>query len=350
MRRAVTVVAVVAVLLLVAGAGYRWYRASQQTEFTRAVATAPAGAERLSWTDWAAVRRELGVSLSASASSAELTDFLDRGYDADLTSTSALVQSAPVLQERFGFSPASAEWELFSQSVDGAVITLRLPDETDFDDLGDRLEGLGYRRPSAPTGVWAAGPDGLSAISAELTPELGYLALDADEHLVLASDKRAYLETAVRAATQGGDRVEGLAEVAQATGEPLSAAVYTGDYACGALAMAQADADDQAAAAQLVATAGTVDPYAAFAMSAQPDGHVRVVLEFADDDQARTNADSRSVLATGPAVGQGGDYADRFSLESAEADGSLVTLDLLPVEGQYVLSDLSTGPVLFATC
>ena len=138
--------------------------------------------------------------------------------------------------------------------------------------------------------------------------------------------------------------------MAEATGEPLSAAVYTGDYACGALAMAQADADDQAEAAQLVATAGTVDPYSAFAMSAQPDGHVRVVLAFADDDQARTNADSRSVLATGPAVGQGGDFADRFSLASAEADGSLVTLDLQPVEGQYVLSDLSTGPVLFATC
>ena len=350
MRRAVTVVAVVAVLLLVAGAGYRWYRDSEQTEFTRAVAAAPAGAERLSWTDWAAVRRELGVSLSASSSAAELTDFLDRGYDADLTSRSALVQSAPVLQERFGFSPASAEWELFSQSADGAVVTLRLPDDTDFDDLGDGLEELGYARPSAPTGVWAAGPDGLSAISAELTPELGYVALDADDHLLLTSDQLGYLETAVRATTEDGDRVEGLAEVAEATGEPLSAAVYTGDYACGALAMGQADADDQAEAAQLVTAAGTVDPYSAFAMSAQPDGHVRVVLAFADDDQARTNADSRSVLATGPAVGQGGDFADRFSLASAEANGSLVTLDLRPVAGQYVLSDLSTGPVLFATC
>jgi hypothetical protein len=341
---------VVAVLLVVAGAGYRWYRDSKQTQFSRAVAAAPAGAERLSWTDWAAVRREVGASLSASSSPAELADFLDRGYDADLTSRSALVQSAPVLQERFGFSPASADWELFSQSTDGAVITLGLPDDTDFGALGDRLEELGYRRPSAPTGVWAAGPDGLSAISADLTPELGYVALDAGDHLVLTSDQQGFLETAVRAATGGGDRVEGLAGVAEATGEPLSAAVYTGNYACGALAMAQADADDQAEAAQLVTAAGTVDPYSAFAMSAEPDGHVRIVLAFADDDQARTNADSRSVLAAGPAVGQGGDFADRFALVSAEADGSLVTLDLRPVKGQYVLSDLSTGPVLFATC
>jgi hypothetical protein len=73
-------------------------------------------------------------------------------------------------------------------------------------------------------------------------------------------------------------------------------------------------------------------------------------MQFANDDQARTNADSRAILAVGPAVGQGGDFADRFTLRSARADGSLVTLELWPAEGQYVLSDLSSGPVLFATC
>jgi hypothetical protein len=74
------------------------------------------------------------------------------------------------------------------------------------------------------------------------------------------------------------------------------------------------------------------------------------VMAFESDDQARTNADTRSVLASGPAPGQGGDFSDRFSVESATADGSVVTLDLKPTEGSYVLSDLSTGPVLFATC
>ena len=49
-------------------------------------------------------------------------------------------------------------------------------------------------------------------------------------------------------------------------------------------------------------------------------------------------------------VGQGGDFADRFSLRSASADGAVVVLELDPVAGAYVLSDLSTGPVLFATC
>ena len=89
---------------------------------------------------------------------------------------------------------------------------------------------------------------------------------------------------------------------------------------------------------------------AGFAMGEQAGGHVRVGMGFEDEEQARRNADSRAALATGPAPGQGGDFADRFLGESATADGALVTLDLKPRPGTYVFSDLSTGPVLFATC
>ena len=321
-----------------------------RSEFASAVAGAPAGTERVSWTDWAGVRRELGSGVDGRSDSEALRSFLDDGYEADLTSRSALVQSAEVLQRSFGFSPASVEWELFSQSRDGAVITLRLPDDADFTGLGERLEELGYARPDSATGVWAGGPDLLSTISPGLTPELAYLVLDADENLVMASDQEPFLETAVQATTGDGDRVDGLDAVADAMEEPLSAAVYAGEYACGALAMAQADDDDQAHAAELTAAAGTVDPYLAFSMGVRSGGDVRVAMQFANDDQARANADSRAVLAAGPAVGQGGDFADRFTLRSARADGSLVTLELRPAAGQYVLSDLSSGPVLFATC
>jgi hypothetical protein len=347
------VVAVVVVLLaavVLVGAGVIRPFGLGRSEFASAVASTPAGTERVSWTDWAGVRRELGSKVDARSDTEALGAFLDDGYDADLTSRSALLQSAPALQTSFGFSPASVEWELFSQSRDGAVITLRMPDETDFADLGDRLEELGYPRPGSETGVWAGGPDLLASISPGLTPELAHLVLDADENLVMASDEEDFLETAVRSTTGDGDRVDGLDAVADALEEPLSAAVYAGDYACGALAMAQADDDDQAQAAELTAAAGTVDPYLAFSMGVRSGGDVRVAMQFANDDQARTNADSRAILAVGPAVGQGGDFADRFTLGSARADGSLVTLELRPAEGQYVLSDLSSGPVLFATC
>ena len=349
-NKAVIVVVAGALVLALAGFGYYSWSRSDQSEFSRAVASAPAGSERLSWTDWAGVRRELESDLDARSTADELRTFLDDGYDADLSSRSALLQSAPTLQTRFGFSPASAEWELFSQSADGAVITLRMPDDTDFGDLADRLTELGYPPPENDDGVWAGGPDLLSALSANLTPELAYIVLDRDEHLVMASDQQAYLEAAVSAATGDGDGAEGLDEVTEALGDALSAAVYSGGYACGALAMGQADTDDQAEAGELVAAAGTVDPYLAFAMGVLPEGEVRVAMQFANDDQARANADSRAALATGPAVGQGGDFADRFALRSARADGSLVRLDLDPVDGEYVLSDLTSGPVLFATC
>jgi hypothetical protein len=344
--------ALVAVLLLVAvGGGLWWWRTSSASEFAKAVALAPADAERLSWTDWRGVRRELGAEPSVARSAAELGEFLDRGYDADLTSTSALLASAPVMQGEFGFSPATAEWELFSQSTEGAVVILRLPDGTDFESLETNLTDLGYATPASDTGVWGVG-EALAAVGPDLTPELQYVALLADENLVLTSDTSAYLEQAVSAAVGegGGEPDSGLADVVGPTGSPLSAAVYAGDYTCSALAMGQADKTDQEQAASLVTAAGEVNPVDGLSMSVQPDRRVRVVLAFETDEQARTNADTRAALATGPAPGQGGDFADRFSVDSVSADGRLVTMELVPEDGAYVLSDLSTGPVLFATC
>jgi hypothetical protein len=133
-------------------------------------------------------------------------------------------------------------------------------------------------------------------------------------------------------------------------GEPLSSAVYNGDYACGALAMAHAGAADQAQARQLVSAAGEVNPYSAFAMSDEPDGSVRVAFEFDDRGTARANADSRATLARGPAPGQGGTFGERFRISSVTARGSLVVMRLAPRPDASVLSDLSTGPLLFATC
>lgn len=109
MRRRLTVaVLVVLALALVAAAALvavHWWRDRDRTALEQATSYAPADAQRLSWTDWAAVRDALGADLDGSSSAGQVQSFLDDGFDRDLTSTSALVQSAPVLQERFGFSP-----------------------------------------------------------------------------------------------------------------------------------------------------------------------------------------------------------------------------------------------------
>jgi hypothetical protein len=347
-RRLWIVVAAVVVLVAVTG-GYLWWRHDDRTSFAWAVGHAPAGTQRLSWTDWAAVRAHEGVHLSQRSSAADIHRFLDAAYDDDLSSTSALVTSAPVLQERFGFSPASADWELLSQSTRGAVVMLHLS-SVDLDLVADRLRELGYGAPADDDGVWEGGPDLLARISPSLTGELQYVALDRADSLVLSSDSASFLAVAVDAVEGHGARVSGLDAVVGDAGEPLAAAVYTGDYACNALAMAHAGEADQAQARRLLAEAGEVNPYSAFAMSAEPDGSVRVAFEFADDQAARTNADTRAALARGPAPGQGGTFGERFRVTSVTAAGSLVVMQLAPRGDASVLSDLSTGPVLFATC
>lgn len=349
-RRVVAVCAAGALLLATAVTlGVHAWGSREPIRLEEAASFAPADAERLLWTDWAAVRSEVDADVSASSSASAVSDFLDDAYDRDLTSASALVESAPALQAHFGFSPASVSWELFSQSEDGAVVILRLPDSISLDDVGDRLAASGFTRPATADGVWEGGQQLLPGIAADLTPELQYVALDADHHLVLTSDQSPYL---ARVVSSLGDAAlpAPVSEVVSASGSPLSAVVYDSDYVCSALAMAHADRDDQAAADRLVADAGEVDPLTAYAMSLQPSGEVRVAMGFASDAQARDNADSRAALAAGPAPGQGGSFRDRFSVTSATASGRLVTLSLHPRAGTYVLSDLSSGPVLFATC
>lgn len=347
MRARLAVITVLVVVAAVAVGGLVWWRSQPSSDLERAIRLAPVEAERVTWTDWADIRDELGSDVGAGSSTGDLVDLLDEGYEADLTSTSALLSSATALHEEFGFSPASLEWELFSQSAEGAVVIMGLPEDTDLGELGDGFEALGYTRPVEDDGVWVGGTALLPGIAPQLTPELQYLAIDTDERLVLASDTEAYLAQVTSADDDGS---AALADVVEASGDPLSAVLYDSAYVCTQLAMSAADEADQAEAEALVDAAGEVNPITAFAMSVQPGGGIRVVLSFENDDQARANADSRSALARGPAPGQGGDFADRFTVDEVSAEGSIVTMDLDPVEGEYVLSDLSSGPVLFATC
>lgn len=347
-RRIAVITALVLVAALVVG-GLLWWGSQPSGDFERAIEMAPAETERVTFTDWSGIREELGADLDADSASDRVLDFLADGYETDLTSTSALLSSAEGLQANYGLSPASLEWELFSQSAQGAVVVMALPDSADLEGLADRFAQIGYAEPPDDDGVWVGGPALLPTIASGLTPQLQHLAIDADERLVMASDSEGYLDQVIDGFGQGDGPTE-LGDVVETTGRPLSAAVFSSTYACSQLAMSAADPNDQAQAQALLDAAGEVNPVTGFAMSMQPGGNVRVVLSFENDDQARTNAASRATLARGPAPGQGGDFSDRFTVDEVTAEGSVVTMELDPHEGQYVLSDLSSGPVLFATC
>ena len=344
------VVVVVAGLALVAGGLATWRLAQPETPLQQALSMTPADVDRVSWTDWDAVRRELGAELGTDSSAADVRAFLDEAFSADLSPMSALISSAPVLQQQFGFSPASLQWELFAQSSKGAVELMRVDDDVSLDDVADRLESLGFQTPEDEDGVWVGGPDVISGIDATLTPELQHVTLLADQHLVITSDLAPFLERAVAVAKGDGDSAEAFADLAEDLGNASAAAIYDGAYVCEKLAMSQADDDAQAEADQLVAAAGGIHPLTGFAMARFSGGDVRVVMQVEDEDDAAADAEARAALAGGPAPGQGGNFTDRFSVVEAGSQGRDITLDLRPDVGQYVLSDLTSGPVLFATC
>jgi len=340
------------VLLLVVAGVVAWLVTRSDDDdagrLATAVAMAPNDAARLGWTDWSGVREELDADVSASSPAKDVERFLSDGFDADLTSTSALVASAPVLQEKYGFSPATVDWELFSQSTEGAIVIIGLPDSADLDHLEDTIAGIGYQKPSLADGVWIGGPDLLIELGT-VTQEFAFLTVDRDRRLVAASDEAATLES-WRDEQRGLDDNDDIGVVTDAVEGAVSASIYSGDYACAALAMTQADDPDRTRAADLIAEAGDINPYGAFSIASLPGGDVRVAMAFDTDEQARTNADTRSKLAAGPAPGQGGAFPDRFELGDVTADGKVVTMELDPLPGTYVMSDFATGPVLFATC
>jgi hypothetical protein len=341
------------VLLLVVAGVVAWVVARGDDDddagrLERAVAMAPEGTARFGWTDWSGVRKKLDADLSASSPTADVEEFLAAGFDADLTSTSALGASTPILQERYGFSAATVDWELFAQGDEGAVVLIGLPESIDLDKVEDALAEIGYQEPNDDDGVWIGGPDLLATLGT-VTQELAFVTIDRDHRVIAASDEAETLES-WHDGQRGLDLDDSISAVTAELETSLSASIYTGDYACVALAMTQADDADRVRAAELISEAGEINPLRSYGIASMADGDVRVAMGFESEDQARTNADTRAQLAAGPAPGQGGAFPDRFELGEVTADGTVVSMDLEPVQAAYVQSDLANGPVLFATC
>ena len=94
-----------------------------------------------------------------------------------------------------------------------------------------------------------------------------------------------------------------------------------------------------------------MSPLAGLVMAQQADRSLVFGLHFETSDQAARNLQPRVDLAAGDAPGQGGCFAERFKIASGQADGQDVVLVTEPTRRKAaVLSDLSSGPVLFATC
>ena len=89
------VVVVMAGLVLVAGGRATWRLAQPQTPLQQALSMTPVDVDRVSWTDWDAVRHELGAELGTDSSAADVRAFLDGAFSADLSPMSALASPHP---------------------------------------------------------------------------------------------------------------------------------------------------------------------------------------------------------------------------------------------------------------
>lgn len=335
-------------MLLVGAAVAAWWFWPRSTEFEKALALLPADSQRVTWTDWAAVREELDAG-DVSGTGSEATEFLAAATDRELT-TSALASSALLLAEGLGFSPLAAEWELFGQSEQGQVVIVRT--DQDLGRVRDRAEALGFTAPSGGEldgGVWAGGPDAIARVPGLTTYQLQSMAFLEDEGLLIGSESRAELERTVEIIREGEGGIE-PSELTAAVGEPLAATLLLQDRACAELAVSQAAPDAQTAARDLVEQAGGVSPLQGYAVALGADDELRVVFAFEDDEWAERNARSRGALAKADDPGQYLSYPEVFDLEEAEADGSVVILTGSVLPDSFPMSSLAAGPVLLASC
>ena len=297
-----------------------------------------------------------GGSLGAGSSKSQVTAFLDRAYDEDLTSGSGVSQSTEVLSRLYGFSPLDTEWEALGQSRQGQVDVMKLDDGVDLAGIERALRRLGYTAPAAGSGkggTWASNPDLVVKLSGDLTPLQQNIAVLPDQRMVLMSDSAAYAMEAVGVARGSDDSlldVDSVASLAGRAGDPDSAVQWSSTFACEDLTMGSADQSDQQTGEGLVSKAGKISPLEGLVMAQQPDRRLVVGMHFETSDQASSNLQPRVDLASGDAPGQGGTFAERFRVTSGEAHGQDVVLGVTPTSRRAVLSDISTGPVLFATC
>ncbi len=359
MHKRVVLVTVACVLVVaVAVGGWYGWRAMHRTSYEEAVATLPKSTLRATYTDWADVRKLAGGSkLDSSSSESDVEGFVSRAYDLDLTSTSAVVDSTYVMNRRFGFSPLDAEWEMYGQSREGAVAVMRFGDGVDLDGVERNLRGLGYSPPAdgaGSGGVWAGSPDLVATIDPSLTPVMQNIVVLPDQRMVLMSDSQSYASSSASVVTgsaAGLDEEDGNSALAAAAGEPASAVLWASDFACDALSMATTDEEDQATAKELVASAGGVSPLAGVVVAMHPDRSMVVGMHFETSEQASDDLRPRTKLASGDAPGQGGTFGERFRVAQAAADGKEIVMQLEPAGRDLpLLSDLTEGPLLFATC
>ena len=351
-RRAAIAAAVVVATVAVGLVASRAFHHDSRIE--AALDTLPSQTLVANYTDWSAIRSELAPDVSSRSELKTRRDLFAEAYDRDYTTTSVLNVFDVDMASAYGWTVLDSEWEMYGQSKDGAVDVLAMPDDFDFSAADEALAKLGYGEPDE-NGVRVADDEALASVASGLTPQLSAVAVLPDDGVIVMSDAAAYAGLAVRTIDGDEDSLlddDGVAEMAGALGDSsVSALLDAGDYACTAAGFGDADVGQQDLARQRIDAAGGVSPTRALARSIDGSGQLTVVMVFDSGSTAEGELDPRVALAQGEAPDQGGTFEERFSVGSAEVDGSSVVMTLTPrSRDTQLLRDLGRGGLLFAAC
>lgn len=337
-RRRIALCTVVAVLVATVAAVVGYVVWPRHSDFEEAAALLPDDTLRVTWTDWARVRDELGGD-----------DFASVARDRELTASS-LAYSAPDLKRSLGFDPTRADWEILGQARDGMLLVLKLPG--DLGEVADAFASAGYEKPGSKAmdgGVWAGGPDVVAELGLT-TGELQNVAFVESEGLLVASDSKEYLASSMKVVRGDEDGLDVTPLTDGLDQDPLDATAFLDDHACEALAMSQADEDAQTVADDLIDEAGGVAPLEGYLVAVAADQRLSVVFAFADDEQAEREATSRAALLTAEDPGQMIAYSDVVTDASTEQDDARVVITGTVKADGAPMSNLAAGPVLLASC
>lgn len=344
----------VPVLVVLIAVGVGSWASGREPDTRSSLASAldalPADTVVAGFTDWAAIREELGLGTASTA--AGRSALTDEASLRDLTTRSVLGGVIDDMQKAYGWSAADLEWESYGQARSGAAMVARFTDAVSIDDVEDRLDTLGYTRDGD---VWSIDEAGSTAVGPELARTLGRLAFVPRQRIVIAADRAGHVPevlAAVRGHEPSALSVRAVADVASALAGSDTAVLQGGSFGCRATSLDALGADVAAQADAALARAGDLAT-PTFTGRGLVDGSrsqsIRFVSAFGSPAEAADQLRVRSALATGPFIGRSGQIGDTLDLVGATTTGSTLTLrfDLDPDRGAFMSGE---GPLLFAGC
>lgn|GEM_PF-6409860 len=324
-------VLVVSVLLILGSVGGAWAftrGGDRRDAVAAAVDAAPLGSGTVDVTVWS-----------------RLPASIDQAALQDLTTRSVVAPLADEIDDRLGWSPAALAWESFVRTPEGPLLVLGLgtldPAQVDqaWSRVGER-DGDG----------WVLKDGG--GTSSDFADTFRHVRVLRDRSLLVAApDERALRlgVSTVRGRTRSLLADRGVADlVRQALGRD-SVMIQAREALCAD--QSRLDDDETVALRRVERRHGRLaDPtWGLRALGTRPDRRYLFATAFTDPGVAREQLDVRRALTTGSFIGRSGTVQESLRDARAQADGSVVVLDLAPTADaeDYMAA---VGPVAFSGC